>query len=543
MDAVTLEILRCSLQSVAEEMGAALGRTAFSPNIKERKDFSCAVFDDQGRMVSQAEHIPVHLGSMPLSVKEALKEFTFEEGDIIILNDPYWGGTHLPDITLIAPVFCGDLLGFAACRAHHADVGGKAPGSMPGDSREVFEEGVIIPPVKLYQKGILDTDILRLILRNVRTPDERKGDLKAQYSACQTGKKRITELTEKYGRKTTTEAFEEVMDYSERRMRRKIGEFPPGEYVAEDFMDNDGVTDDPVRIAVTLKTFGGRKGEEKITCDFTGTDEQTRGNINAVYAVTLSCVYYTVRCVTDPGIPPNEGCYRPVSITVPEGCVLNPVHPHAVSAGNVETSQRIVDVLLKAFSHVVPEKVIAGCQGTMNNVTIGGTFCGKSFAYYETIGGGMGARHDKDGIDGVHTHMSNTLNTPIEALEMSYPFLVTEYSLIDNSGGKGKFRGGLGIKRGLQVLTDCTVSIQSERRKFAPYGLFGGEEGRKGRNVLTRDGKEIELPSKTTYELLKGDIIRIETPGGGGYGNFEERSEQLRLKDEREQRMKELGDT
>ncbi len=513
MDAVTLEILRCSLQSIAEEMGAALGRTAFSPNIKERKDFSCAVFDDKGRMVSQAEHIPVHLGSMPLSVKEALKEFVLEDGDCIILNDPYWGGTHLPDITLIAPVFYKDLLGFAACRAHHADVGGKAPGSMPGDSREVFEEGIIIPPVKLYEKGELKRDILKFILRNVRTPDERKGDLQAQFSACEIGKRRMKELADKYSRKMIVEAFREVMDYSERRMRKKIKEFPRGEYSAHDFMDNDGVTDDPVKIAVTVSV-----GND-LHFDFAGTDNQRPGNINAVYAVTLSCVYYTVRCVTDPGIPPNEGCYRPVKVVAPEGCLLNPVHPHAVSAGNVETSQRIVDVLLKAFSEVVPERVIAGCQGTMNNVTIGGSVDGKSFAYYETIGGGMGARYNKDGMDGVHTHMSNTLNTPIEASEMSYPFLVKEYSLIANSGGNGKYRGGMGIARSIQVLTDCTVSIQSERRKFAPYGLFGGEEGRKGRNILVRNGKTLELPSKTTYQLLRDDIIRIETPGGGGYEN------------------------
>lgn len=531
MDAVTLEILRCSLQSVAEEMGATLGRTAFSPNIKERKDFSCAVFDSKGRMVSQAEHIPVHLGSMPLSVKESLKAFELEEGDIIILNDPYWGGTHLPDITLVAPVVYKDLLGFAACRAHHADVGGRTPGSMPGDSREVFEEGLIIPPVKLYEKGKVNADILKMILRNVRTPDERKGDLRAQYSACEIGKRRIKELTDKYGIKTVSESFEEIMDYSERRMRKKIEEFPAGEYYALDFMDNDGVSDEPVKIAVTVHVNKG------LTFDFTGTGEQKTGNINAVYAVTLSCVYYTVRCVTDPGIPPNEGCYRPLRLTVPEGCLLNPVHPHAVSAGNVETSQRIVDVLLKAFSHVVPEKVIAGCQGTMNNVTIGGSVNGESFAYYETIGGGMGARYNKDGIDGVHTHMSNTLNTPIEALEMSYPFLVKEYSLIADSGGKGTYRGGLGISRSIQVLTDCTLSIQSERRKFAPYGLFGGENGRKGRNVLMRKDKITELPSKTTYRLLKGDIVKIETPGGGGYGNYEERSKTVIKKDLDEKRV------
>jgi N-methylhydantoinase B len=531
MDAVTLEILRCSLQSVAEEMGATLGRTAFSPNIKERKDFSCAVFDNKGRMVSQAEHIPVHLGSMPLSVKESLKEIVFYEGDVVIVNDPYWGGTHLPDITLIAPVFCDNLLGFAACRAHHADVGGKAPGSMPGDSQEVFEEGLIIPPVKLYRNGVVDTDILRLILRNVRTPGERKGDLRAQFSACEIGKRRISEMVKKYGVTMVKEAFEEIMNYSERRMRKKIEEFPKGEYTAYDFMDNDGITDDPVKIAVTIQIDNG------LTFDFTGTDAQRPGNINAVYAVTLSCVYYVVRCVTDPGIPPNEGCYRPLQVVVPEGCLLHPVHPHAVSAGNVETSQRIADVLLKAFSQVVPEKVIAGCQGTMNNVTIGGSVGGESFAYYETIGGGMGARVNKDGIDGVHTHMSNTLNTPVEALEMSYPFLVTEYSLIPGSGGRGKYRGGMGIVRGVKVLTDCTVSIQSERRKFAPYGLFGGENGRKGKNVLVRDGRYTELPSKTTYQLKKGDIIKIETPGGGGYGNYEERLELLKEKDIKEKRV------
>ncbi|MBU7043478.1 MAG: hydantoinase B/oxoprolinase family protein [Theionarchaea archaeon] len=514
LDAVTLEIVRCALQSVAKEMGAALGRTAFSPNIKERKDYSCAIFDETGRMVSQAEHIPVHLGSMPLSVRESIREFEFEEGDMALLNDPYWGGTHLPDITLIAPIFCPELLGFAACRAHHADVGGKVPGSMPGDSREVFEEGIIIPPVKLYAAGRLNQDIFRLILRNVRTPGERKGDVKAQISACEIGKKRITELVHKYDEFLIRESFEEIMEYSERRMIKKIGEFTTGTYSAHDFMDNDGISEDPVKIAVSITLK-----DSSIVFDFQGTDDQREGNINAVYAVTLSCVYYTVRCVTDPTIPPNDGCYRPVKIMVPRGCLLNPVHPHAVSAGNVETSQRIVDVLLQAFSHVVPERVIAGSQGTMNNVTIGGTVGEEPFAYYETIGGGMGARHDKKGIDGVHVHMSNTLNTPVEALEMSYPFFVKEYSLRDNSGGQGKYRGGMGIVRSLQVLTDSILSIQSERRKFAPYGLFGGKNGAKGKNILIRDGKEIMLPSKVTYQLRKGDIIRIETPGGGGYGS------------------------
>ena len=513
LDAVELEILRGSLQSVAKEMGATLGRTAFSPNIKERKDFSCALFDAEGEMVSQAEHIPVHLGSMPLSVKESLREFTFTDGDMILLNDPYWGGTHLPDITLITPIFCGDLLGFAACRAHHADVGGKAPGSMPGDSREVFEEGIIIPPVKLYAHGTLNEDIFRLIVRNVRTPEERKGDLKAQVSACEIGKRRIGELVQKYGHEMITESFGAIMDYSERRMIKKIHEFPAGTYSAHDFMDDDGISEDPVRIAVTVTT-----GDSSLNFDFQGTDEQREGNINAVYAVTLSCVYYTVRCVTDPRIPPNAGCYRPLQMRVPKGCLLNPVHPHAVSAGNVETSQRIVDVLLRAFSQITPERVVAGCQGTMNNVTIGGTVQGEPFAYYETIGGGMGARHDKKGIDGVHVHMSNTLNTPIEALEMTYPFLIREYSLRDDSGGRGKFNGGMGIVRSTRVLTDCTLSIQSDRRKFAPYGLFGGEDGCRGRNILIRNGEEIPLPSKTTYQLKKGDILRIETPGGGGYG-------------------------
>jgi N-methylhydantoinase B len=513
LDAIALEILRCSLQSVAKEMGATLGRTAFSPNIKERKDFSCALFDGEGRMVSQAEHIPVHLGSMPLSVKESLQEFTFEEGDMVLLNDPYWGGTHLPDITLIAPIFCDDLLGFAACRAHHADVGGKAPGSMPGDSREVFEEGIIIPPVKFYSGGTLNEDIFRLILRNVRTPEERKGDLKAQISACEIGKRRVKELVEKYGNSMIEKSFGAIMDYSERRMMKKIAEFPRGTYSAYDFMDDDGISQDPVKIAVSVTIE-----DSSVEFDFQGTDDQREGNINAVYAVTLSCAYYTIRCVTDPTIPPNEGCYRPVKIRVPPGCLLNPVHPHAVSAGNVETSQRIVDVLLRAFSLIVPQRVVAGSQGTMNNMTIGGTVQGEPFAYYETIGGGMGARHDKKGINGVHVHMSNTLNTPVEALEMSYPFFVREYSLRDHSGGRGKHRGGMGIVRSIQVLTDSILSIQSERRKCAPYGLFGGEDGMKGKNILIRNGERITLPSKTTYQLKKGDIVRIETPGGGGYG-------------------------
>ena len=522
MDPVTLEILKNAFSAVPEEMGAALKRTAYSPNIKERMDASCAIFNSKGRMLAQAEHIPVHLGSMPLTVEFALEHVAeLHEGDQIVVNDPYHGGSHLPDLTLIKPVFYdGALAGYVVNRAHHADVGGMAPGSMPGNSTEIFQEGLIIPPCKLVHKGAENADVFAIIKANTRTPTERVGDIRAQIAANNLGALRMTELIRKYSADTYNEFAERIISYSEKRMRHAISEMPDGTYTAEDFLDDDGITEEPVRIAVTITIAGST-----IAINFEGTDKQRKGNINAPYAVTLSAVYYVMRCVTDPEIPPNHGCYLPITIHVPEGTVLNPKSPAAVSSGNVETSQRIVDVLLLALHEALPDRIPAQSQGTMNNVVIGGVDnVGKSFTYYETIAGGQGALPFKDGEDGVHTHMTNTANTPIEALELSYPLQVERYELITGSGGGGRFRGGLGIRRAIKVLiNNATLSLQSERRKYPPKGLCGGENGRAGKNYLIRSKKRLNLPSKVTMQLEKKDIVVIETPGGGGYGESSRR--------------------
>jgi len=517
MNPITLEILKNAFTAIPEEMGAALKRTAYSPNIKERMDASCAIFDAEGRMLAQAEHIPVHLGAMPLTVEFALRYFSeLNEGDQIVVNDPYHGGSHLPDITLIKPIFYdAELVGYAVNRAHHADVGGMTPGSMPGNSTEIFQEGLIIPPCKLLTHGKENADIFEILKANTRTPVERAGDIRAQIAANNLGTMRMTEHIKKYSVNTYTEFADSIIEYSEKRMRHAITKIPDGTYTAEDFMDDDGVTDQPVKIAVTLKV-----ADSAINISFEGTDRQRRGNINAPYAVTLSAAYYVLRCVTDPEIPPNHGCYLPLNIIVPEGTVLNPNPPAAVASGNVETSQRIVDVLLLALHKAMPHKIPAQSQGTMNNVVIGGTVNGEGFTYYETIAGGQGASPNKKGEDGIHTHMTNTANTPIEALELSYPLRVECYELIPDSGGNGKFRGGSGIKRAIKVLVaDATLSIQSERRKYPPKGLLGGEDGRTGKNYLVRNNKRLNLPSKVTMPLEKGDVVVIETPGGGGYGH------------------------
>ena len=517
MDPVTLEILKNAFNAVPEEMGAALKRTAYSPNIKERMDASCAVFDAAGRMLAQAEHIPVHLGAMPLTVAYALQHVEdLQEGDQIVVNDPYHGGSHLPDLTLIKPVFyAGALVGYVVNRAHHADVGGMSPGSMPGNSTEIFQEGLIIPPCKLVVEGKENEAVFAIIKANTRTPAERVGDIRAQIAANNVGALRAAALIHKYGFDTYHEFAESIIRYSEKRMRHAISAMPDGTYTAQDFLDDDGITEEPVKLAVSIKIAGST-----MVIDFEGTHPQRRGNINAPYAVTLSAVYYVLRCVTDPETPPNHGCYLPLTVNVPEGTVLNPKSPAAVSSGNVETSQRIVDVLLLALHEALPDRIPAQSQGTMNNVVIGGlNDSGVGFTYYETIAGGQGALPFKDGEDGIHTHMTNTANTPIEALELSYPLQVEKYELIPDSGGNGRFRGGRGIRRAIKVLVDnATLSLQSDRRKNQPKGLRGGDNGRAGNNYVIRDNTRLDLPSKVTMPLEKGDIVIIETPGGGGYG-------------------------
>jgi N-methylhydantoinase B len=732
-DPIELEVFKHLFHSIAEEMGAALRRTAFSPNIKERRDYSCALFDAAGNALAMGDHMPVHLGSMPLSVRAAIAELPLAPGDVAMLNDPFRGGTHLPDITVVAPVFVRSAQPkmrrttrnaapefFVAARAHHADVGGTFAGSM-GPCREIYQEGFRIPPVKIVRAGTLDRDILTLLLNNVRTPEEREGDLSAQLAACHTGGARLRELCARYGIARVQHAAHALLDYSEKMMRTFLETVPAGTYAAEDVLDDDGVTGEPVRIAVRITfprglksvdenffRFGagerfaqnrapqgrnnvspGRKPWEKsekvtspfrdgtvlthtlkstarnkprpVVIDFTGSSPQVEGSINAVEAITYSACFYVFRCLLREDVPATAGLMRPIHLIAPEGTVVNARPPAAVAGGNVETSQRIVDVLLRALAQALPEQIPAASSGTMNNLTIGGiddrpaarsgslrhvstmalegprlqrlqeksaserfvsghdfSRADKSsfpchpersattlrrpdvlasagpanpFAYYETIAGGSGASAHHDGVSGVHTHMTNSLNTPVEALEYSYPLRVTKYALrrahsspdgpIPDAGatppatrssqggrpsvlsspgdappslsspspqaslssggglqpgegsafdnrqlttdnflpGAGKHRGGDGIVREIEVLTDATMTILSDRRKSRPYGLAGGEPGAPGRTVIFRaDGSTELMPSKGSTRLRRGDRIRIETPGGGGWG-------------------------
>jgi N-methylhydantoinase B len=513
VDPISLEVFKNRFASIAEEMGTALQRTAYSPNIKERRDFSCALFDPQGRMVAQAAHIPVHLGAMPLAVEKARAVCTFHPGDVVVLNDPYLGGTHLPDITMVSR--CpGEPGFFLASRAHHADVGGMSPGSMPL-ATEVYQEGLIIPPIKLVERGRINQGVFALICRNVRTPDERRGDLAAQIAAQRLGERRLTEIAGRYGAQTVHEHAEALLAYSERMMRAAITAMPDGVYTYEDMLDDDGLGGDPVRIAVTVTIRG-----DHAIIDFTGSADEMAGGLNAVYAVTCSAVYYVFKCLAGEDVPPNHGCYAPLQIIAPLGTVVNPRPPRAVAGGNVETSQRLVDCLLGALHAALPYRIPSASQGTMNNLTVGGIDPrnDRSYAYYETIGGGMGAGPEGNGLSGVHVHMSNTLNTPVEALEFHYPFRITRYALRRGSGGPGRHRGGDGLVRSIMFLAPATVTLLSERRRFAPYGLAGGEPGAMGQDTLA-DGAERELPGKVTLIVQAGDELTIETPGGGGWGN------------------------
>ena len=514
-DPIELEIFKNIFISISEEMGAVLGRTALSPNIKERKDYSCSVFNSRGETLAQGSHIPVHLGAMPLSVQAAIRQTGFEEGDIVILNDPYRGGTHLPDITCIAPVFIVRRLAFfVANRAHHSDVGGMTPGSMPL-ATEIFQEGLILPPVTLVRRGIMNDDVLNLILANVRTPDERKGDLLAQAAACDVGLRRIVEAVEKYGLSKILRYASLIQDYTERFMRDAIRAIPDGDYRFQDWMDDDGITDDPVKIRTEIRIRGSRA-----VIDFRGSSPQVKGGINANAAVTFSAVLYVFRSLIEEDIPINTGLMRPIRIVAPPGLIVSAQFPAATAAGNVETSQRIVDVLLGALSKAIPGRIPAASSGTMNNIAVGGydPVKKKNFAYYETIGGGMGASSSRPGLSGVHTHMTNSLNTPLEALENYLPIRIRRYALRAGSGGSGRNQGGEGLIREYEFSIPAQVTVMSERRKFPPYGLAGGRPGRPGKNVLLTGKKRIPLKSKANIAVRPGDILRIETPGGGGYG-------------------------
>ena len=582
-DPIELEIFKSLYHSIAEEMGATLRRTAFSPNIKERRDYSCAVFDGDGEVIAMGDHMPVHLGSMPMSVRAAIVACQLtggmKPGDVVMLNDPFCGGTHLPDITLVAPVYVmggaggrkrehspnsrgrgarghtskegsPDLRGrgardhmcpdfYVASRAHHADVGGAYPGSM-GLCREIYQEGVRIPPVKLMSAGKMQHDVLALLLNNVRTPEEREGDLGAQLAACHTGAERLREVCARYGVEKAKRAARDLLHYSEELMRAFLNRVPAGTYRAEDFLDGDGISETPVKIAVTIKfqesTVRTKKRRQDpttrmVTVDFTGSDPQVEGSVNAVEAITYSACFYVFRCLLAEDVPATAGLMRPIQVIAPEGTIVNARPPAAVAGGNVETSQRIVDVLLRALAQAIPERIPAAASGTMNNLTIGGidfrdsdpreddARTGQPFAYYETIAGGMGARPGKPGVSGVHTHMTNSLNTPAEALEYAYPLRVRRYSLRTGSGGNGKHRGGDGIVREIEVLTDCSVTLLADRRTRGPWGLAGGADGAPGTaSVIRHDGSVEAMPGKFSTRLRAGERIRIESPGGGGWG-------------------------
>jgi len=547
-DPTTLEIYRALYTSVAEEMGIALRRTAFSPNIKERRDYSCAVFDAQGRVIAQGDHMPVHLGSMPMAVAAVLREVKLKPGDVVAINDPFSGGTHLPDVTLVmgvwerlggkeekgkrekgkhlklnsshfpsSPVPLLPPMFYVANRAHHADIGGATPGSM-GMATDIYGEGLCIPAIRLVREGELDDDVMRLILANVRGLDERRGDFQAQIGSLKTGAVRLMEIVERRSAREAAEYAAHLIEYSGRLMRHAIRAIPDGDYEAEDVLDDDGVSDRevPIRVRITIKGTEAR-------VDFNGSAPQVAGPINAVEAITVSAVSYVFRCLLGDDVPASAGLMIPIEVIAPAGTVVNAVHPASVAGGNVETSQRIVDALFKALALAQPARIPAASQGTMNNLTIGGIdsrpgSIAREFSYYETIAGGMGARPSQDGINAVHTHMTNSLNTPAEALEYAYPLRVREYKIRKGSGGKGKHRGGDGVIREIETLVPARMSLLADRRKHGPYGLAGGDDGKPGTAAILRDGRARRLKSKGSWELEAGDRVRIETPGGGGFG-------------------------
>ena len=510
IDAVTLEIARHQFSAVADEMGVVLRRTAYSPNIKERADCSAALFTADGEMLAQAEHIPVHLGSMPVSVQAVLDRF----GDVLMpdmqyaVNDPFAGGTHLNDLTLVRPVWmAGSVVGFVANRAHHADVGGEAPGSMPAHAVTVDQEGHRVAPMAAARHGTFLEDFVQPFLEATRTPDERRGDLAAQMGANEVGAQRLVDLIQAEGTGRYDQVANALLDYGERRMQAALDALPDGVYRFADVMEW-GDIDLPIEVAITID-------RGRLEADFAGTHDQIDGNINAVEAVTRSCLYYAVRVATDPTIPANGGCYRPLALAVPAGSLVAAEPPVAVAAGNVETSQRIADVLLGALAQAAPDRIPAASQGTMNNVLVGND----RFAYYETVAGGQGGNPRGPGESGIHTGMTNTQNTPVESLERHYPFRVEEYRLRQGSGGAGLHPGGEGIQRSLRFTEAATVSLMGERRRHGPWGLAGGEAGATGEDWLLKRGRAPErLPGKTTFDVEPGDRLVVKTPGGGGWG-------------------------
>jgi N-methylhydantoinase B len=522
-DPVALEVANHRFAGIAEEMGVVLGRTALSPNIKERRDYSCAVFDGRGGLVAQAAHIPVHLGSTPLSVRAALAAVPMGPGDVAILNDPFAGGTHLPDVTVVAPVFMRGArrpFAYVANRAHHADIGGMAPGSMPL-ATEIFQEGLRLPPVRLIAGGRPVADVLGIFLANTRVPVEREGDLMAQWAALRVGTDRLRALAAREGLGSLALQMTALQRYSARLMRDTLARLPAGIYRATDVLDDDGFGAERLRIAVAVSIGRGRA-----RIDFAGSVAQTRGPVNANLAVTRSAVLYVFAALAAENIPPNEGLASPLTIVAPEGSIVNAHYPAAVAGGNVETSQRIVDVLLRALARAAPDRIPAASAGSMSNLAVGGTVGERAFAYYETLAGGAGGGPQHPGASAVHTHMTNTMNTPVEALEAYYPLRVHRYAIRRGSGGRGRHPGGEGIIRELEFLTAAQVTLLADRRRIPPYGLAGGGAGKPGRDWLIRrtgGGQARRLPSKTTLAVEPGDRVRIETPGGGGFGRARRR--------------------
>src|ERR1700744_6359993 len=478
IDPVELAVFQNATTSIAEEMGAALRRSAVSPNIKERRDYSCAIFDDEARVIAMGDHMPVHLGSMPMSVAAAVHSLSMNSGDIVILNDPYEGGTRLPDITMVMPVFAPTTERasfYVATRAHHSDVGGMFAGSM-GPAREIFQEGIRVPPIHIVRSGMIQTDVLRLILLNVRTPIEREGDLTAQIGACRIGEQRLLQLCERSTLTHLRYLSDQLLHYSDRLVRVELRSLPAGEYVAEDFLDDDGVSPDRIRIAVALRIDSNA---ETLEVDFSGTSDQVKGSVNAVRAITLSACMYVLRCLLPKGSATTAGTLRSLKLITPRGSVVDAEPPSAVAGGNVEPSQRIVDTILRALAQAAPDRIPAASAGTMSNLTIGGidSRTRSTFTYYETIAGGMGGGPFGEGSSGVHTHMTNSLNTPIEALEFAYPLRMTRYGYRSGSGGSGTFRGGHGLIREFQLLTASQVTLLCDRQNSSPYGLRGGSAG------------------------------------------------------------------
>lgn len=510
-----LVIFENILSTIAEEMGSVLIRAAFSPNIKERRDLSCAIFNSSGEMIAQAAHIPVHLGSMSFSVNAILEENNISDGDVFILNDPFKGGTHLPDITCIEPIYIENKIEFfVASRAHHADIGGDTPGSMPL-SQSIEEEGIIIPPSKLYSKGKFNKNLLNEIINKTRDPKEREGDFKAQIACLKIGRSRLLESVGKYSLSKIKDASDELLNYSENLMKKIIDDIPDGEYEFEDFMDDDGAGTKNIPICVKIRIEGSNA-----EVDFSGSSKKVPGCINAPFSVTTSAVLYAFQCLASDDLPLNSGPLRAIDIIVDNDSILNAKYPSAVVGGNVETSQRVVDVVFGALSQAIPEKIQAASAGTMNNITFGGfnPSTKSNYGYYETIAGGMGGRFGINGISAVQTHMTNTLNTPIEAIERELPITIESYSIRNSSGGKGKFNGGDGIIREYKFSKETEVSIITERRTNSPYGVKDGEKGKAGKNILISNGKSKTLPSKATFMVAPENILRIETPGGGGWG-------------------------